>query len=415
MRNGQPVPLVRSAVRATIPVAPPHRPERRARRRSRALRGRRRPSYRDWVGGMHDEQVGDGARRARRSDAGDRPAPCAASSIAAPLECGVDPAIDRRAPGAGGVGVGRPRRGERAARRGIAPPRGRRTATASPTPSAATWAARGMMAQSDAVYRALPPATSDSRARAHDRRRSASGSADGTRARHGDGRRTRLAVRRSVSSMDAPRPRARSVDARPTAPSRRSSTCVRASEMYTSSRTSAPIPELPAVIAAIVALNLGDLDDRAHRDRRRDRGRSGRPVGEPGACCSGGRGSRCSATGPPRPARRSRRRGSRSASTPSPRDAMLAEAMQVAIARRYEDAAGLEAAWRRRARQHPAHRVDLYLLLPLAELVIAAARVGDTDACGRTSPGRSRSSSSSVARRSGRRTCTGPASSRASC
>ena len=57
---------------------------------------------------------------------------------------------------------------------------------------------------------------------------------------------------------------------------------------------------------------------------------------------------------------------------------MLAEAVRVAITRRYEDAAVLEATWNQ-ARDSVLHiEMDLYLLLPLAELVTAAARVGDT-------------------------------------
>ena len=53
--------------------------------------------------------------------------------------------------------------------------------------------------------------------------------------------------------------------------------------------------------------------------------------------------------------------------------------MQVAVARRYEDAAGLEAAWRHARGSILRIDVDLYLLLPLAELMSAAARVGDAE------------------------------------
>ena len=58
---------------------------------------------------------------------------------------------------------------------------------------------------------------------------------------------------------------------------------------------------------------------------------------------------------------------------------LLAEALHVAIARRYEDAAGLEAAWRHARGSLLRTDMDLYLLLPLAELMSAAARVGDTE------------------------------------
>src|SRR5690606_23775420 len=52
---------------------------------------------------------------------------------------------------------------------------------------------------------------------------------------------------------------------------------------------------------------------------------------------------------------------------------------QVAIARRYEDAAGLQAAWRQARPSILRTEIDLYLLLPLTELVCSAAKVGDTD------------------------------------
>ncbi len=69
---------------------------------------------------------------------------------------------------------------------------------------------------------------------------------------------------------------------------------------------------------------------------------------------------------------------SESSSARSARDNVLAQAVRVAIARRYEDAAALDAAWSE-ARDSVLHiEADLFLLLPLAELVTAAARVGDT-------------------------------------
>jgi DNA-binding CsgD family transcriptional regulator len=52
--------------------------------------------------------------------------------------------------------------------------------------------------------------------------------------------------------------------------------------------------------------------------------------------------------------------------------------VHVAIVRRYEDAASLAAAWNE-ARESVLHtEADLFLLLPLAELITAAARVGET-------------------------------------
>src|SRR5690606_27649959 len=59
------------------------------------------------------------------------------------------------------------------------------------------------------------------------------------------------------------------------------------------------------------------------------------------------------------------------------RDALLLQAVRVAIARRYEDAAGLEAAWQDARPTLLRADVDLFLLHPLGELASAAARAGD--------------------------------------
>jgi DNA-binding CsgD family transcriptional regulator len=63
--------------------------------------------------------------------------------------------------------------------------------------------------------------------------------------------------------------------------------------------------------------------------------------------------------------------------TLAPRDELLAHAIRVGLARRYEDAAGLAVAWERGRDSLLEADVDLYMLLPVAELVAAGARVGD--------------------------------------
>jgi len=57
---------------------------------------------------------------------------------------------------------------------------------------------------------------------------------------------------------------------------------------------------------------------------------------------------------------------------------MLAHAIRVAIARRYEDAAALDAAWLEARDSVLRVEADLYMVLPLTELIAAAARVDDT-------------------------------------
>src|SRR5690606_4296632 len=68
------------------------------------------------------------------------------------------------------------------------------------------------------------------------------------------------------------------------------------------------------------------------------------------------------------------------ASSPlTPRDQLWHATVQVGIARRTEDLASFASAWRR-AREILLHvPVDLFTVLPLAELVVAAARVRESD------------------------------------
>ncbi|MGY1701755.1 LuxR C-terminal-related transcriptional regulator [Geodermatophilus sp. SYSU D00766] len=60
-----------------------------------------------------------------------------------------------------------------------------------------------------------------------------------------------------------------------------------------------------------------------------------------------------------------------------PRDDVFLQAMEVGLARRSGDAAALVAAWVRAREAVVRHPVDLFTLLPLGELVVAAARLRD--------------------------------------
>lgn len=151
---------------------------------------------------------------------------------------------------------------------------------------------------------------------------------------------------------------------------------MRASELYTAAGATHPIPELPAVIAASVAVGAGDLT-------------SARQVLD--AAVSGGQGgpwarrrlllwqclvaiqAEC-----PAEARRALAEAEQDRRPFVARDARLAHTVHVTLARRYEDLPALELAWasRRSGVAHP--DVDLYTLFPLATLLGAAARVGDS-------------------------------------
>ena len=156
MRNGQPVPLVRSAVHATIPV---HRLIDLSTELAEGLAhyaAAGDTSYHDWVGLVHDEQVGDAL--VQHADRMLETHPQRALELyRGALESGVDPATitGRQAQAAWASGdleaasalldaaspAARALDGDRIA-----------------DTSAATWAARGMMEQGCAVYRATPPA-----------------------------------------------------------------------------------------------------------------------------------------------------------------------------------------------------------------------------------------------------------------
>ncbi|OAN42126.1 LuxR C-terminal-related transcriptional regulator [Microbacterium sp. H83] len=236
--------------------------------------------------------------------------------------------------------------------------------------AAAVWAARGMMAHADATYRAAPP---------HDR---ASG----------------LGATMAATAVGSPRPA--SADAERDATASRPTTLsaardllqsglsatlhsasgssladlVRASELYTSSGSRSPLPELPAVIAAVVALDLGALRTAQSVIDEAVRGRHGGIWARPRLLLW--RAWVAVQRARPTAAREALEQARALAPRMSARDALLDGAVAVAIARRYEDAAGLESAWRHARVTLLRADIDLYLLHPLGELLSAAARVG---------------------------------------
>jgi len=151
---------------------------------------------------------------------------------------------------------------------------------------------------------------------------------------------------------------------------------VRASDIMTASGAKVPLPDSPAALAALVALHNGELD-------------LSNTVLEEAI-----RGGQCGVTAGPRllllqawtamlADRPARARAAIAEVTEgegqlSPRDELLFRALEVGLARRADQTAELLRAWQR-ARQSIMHiPVDLYSLLPIGELVVAAARVRDT-------------------------------------
>jgi DNA-binding CsgD family transcriptional regulator len=366
-RNGQPVPLVRSAVRATIPL-------RRLIDLSASIaEGIARSAadgdigYREWIGGINDRAVG--AALVEHADRVLNQEPRRALELYdGAVECGADAAelTGRRAQAAWGAGD--------AALAGslidgVPTLTGMADAERIADTSAAIWSLRGMMRLSDAVYRSLPPAAPESRTRAtiaaigagHPITPSADTAAPALP--------STLGV--AMDMLD----RGLRATLRPGDSESAVADLVRASEMYTSSATSAPLPELPAVIAAVVAMNVGDLDiahtiieDAIRGEQGGEWARTRLLLWRSWIAVQRSR---------PLEAREALEHAVRVSPSRSARDNMLAHAVRVAIARRYQDVAALEASWSK-ARDSLLHvETDVFLLLPLAELVTSAARVGD--------------------------------------
>ncbi|MGA8047775.1 MAG: helix-turn-helix transcriptional regulator [Dermatophilaceae bacterium] len=151
---------------------------------------------------------------------------------------------------------------------------------------------------------------------------------------------------------------------------------VRASELYTASGTASPIPELPAVIAASVAMGMGDLatacqvlDDAVSGGQGQQWARRRLLLWQGLAAIQAER---------PDAARRAYTLAQQEPTPLGARDARLGHILQVTLARRFGDLAALQASWAgiRGAVAHP--DVDLYTIFPLATLMGAAARLGDS-------------------------------------
>jgi DNA-binding CsgD family transcriptional regulator len=135
------------------------------------------------------------------------------------------------------------------------------------------------------------------------------------------------------------------------------------------------LPDTPAALAALVALQSGELDVASSALERAIGTRLGGPAAQPRHLLLQGwiammRGALDTAaellasTGP----------GDRPL---EPRDELLAAGLQVALARRHSDVAGLARAWQRAREALVRHPIDLYALSALGELAVAAGRLGE--------------------------------------
>lgn len=151
---------------------------------------------------------------------------------------------------------------------------------------------------------------------------------------------------------------------------------VRAAEMYSAAGVSEPVPELPAVVAALVALGLGELtvaarvlDDAiaahhggawAHEHLVLWRAWTALQAQQLPAVAD----ALDSIAEPARPL--------------DARDRLLADALRVGLARRTGDETRLRVAWDAAGAGILRSEPDVFAALPLGELAIAAARLGET-------------------------------------
>lgn len=381
-RSGQPVPLVRSTVRTTIPM---HRLMDASQELVDSLThsvANGDFTYREWGGLIHDPHIGDAL--ARHADGLLETNPLKATELyRAAVECGVDPQViaGRRARAAWATGDL-----DQAAslvESAIAAGEGSDTDSIADT-SAATWSARGMLATGSATYQALPPTRAESVTRAMiahvgmgalDRLNAVAappaepGGPDGSASESIAPTTLGVAMdllRRGLKATLATRDEGRSV-----------ADLVRAADIYTSSGTSAPIPELPAVVAIVAAISSGDLATAQSTVDAAIRGGHGGSWARPRLLLW----RSWIAVQRARPAEARAALTSVLAASPvlSPRDELLAMAVRVAIARRYDNAAGLAAVWRDARESLVRVDPDLYTLLPLSELIADGTRVGDSE------------------------------------
>lgn len=148
---------------------------------------------------------------------------------------------------------------------------------------------------------------------------------------------------------------------------------VRASEMYTASGSDAPLPELPAVIAALVALHLGEA---TVAQRVLD------------AAIAGSQGGTWAA---PRlllwrawvavqseHAADAALRAATATDRPlAARDRLLADAVELGLVRRNGQPSELAPVWARAQQSLLRAQIDLFTLVPLGEFAVTAAKLGE--------------------------------------
>lgn len=236
--------------------------------------------------------------------------------------------------------------------------------------AAAHWMARGMAAQADATYRTRPPQSFGGRAQAAlaalalgDRSALDALTAEQAPASLSTADTAAQFLLRGLAATLGDTPAAALGD------------LARASDLCTAAGCGRFLPELPAVIAAQCAINVGELD--VARSVLADALRGGQ-----GGIAGRDRLRLWSAwvalqRERPHDAEAFLADAVGSTRPLDPRDRLLADALRLATARRYGDATDLTIAWNAARDDLLRTSFDLFSLLPLTEFVVASARVKD--------------------------------------
>ncbi|WP_439591766.1 LuxR C-terminal-related transcriptional regulator [Microbacterium sp.] len=239
--------------------------------------------------------------------------------------------------------------------------------------AAAIWSARGLAQLADQVYRTHPPATPEAAARAAI---AALAAADRERA---------LALTSGARSDAMPSTLGVSLEllaqgvreSLAGTPQVALSELVHASEMYTAADESGPVPELPAVAAALAAIHVGELDvAQSVLDAALRGGHGGAWAHDRLVLWSAWVALQQERAPEVETAVQSIVARARSL---NPRDKLLFDALSLAIARRYHDTPALETAWRATRESLLRARFDLFSFLPLCEFIATAARIGESE------------------------------------
>lgn len=152
---------------------------------------------------------------------------------------------------------------------------------------------------------------------------------------------------------------------------------VRASEMYTASSSDAPLPELPAVLAALAALHMGDPAVAQSVLDAAIAGEQGGAWARPRLVLW--RAWIALQSERPVEAEAALHAVAADGRTLAPRDRLLADAVELGLVRRHGQSSELAPVWHRAQGSLLRAQIDLFTLVPLGEFAVAAARLGEYD------------------------------------